>query len=291
MTEQDQLRGLALAQHYLQIGRPDAVLETLARAGGDAVESAYAWGLRASALLDLERYAEALESAQAGLRIDPDDTWVLALGARAAAERGDLAEAERLLLAALRLDPEDAELLAQYALLLVRGGQSGKAAAVLARAERLDPEDATVARAQALLAFLSGDDRGARRHGERILADDPGDPVGHAVLGATASSRGAAGVATRHFDETARYDVTDRWAVDAAREARIQAHWLLWPMRVVNRFGPAVLWIVGIGGGFALDALGLSLLGLIWILTYVLLAVYSWTVAPLARRWLARRWG
>jgi tetratricopeptide (TPR) repeat protein len=257
--------------------------------GGAAAENADAWRLRAWALADLERHREALEAARSGLRIEPDDTYLLALGSRAAAELGDLPEAERLVLAALRIDPDDAELLAQYALLLVRGGQAKKAAAVLARAERIDPENGTVVRAQAMLAFLAGDDRDARRHGERILADVPDDPVGHAILGATASVRGAAGKASRHLDETARYDVRDNATAAAAREARIEAHWLLWPMRPVNRFGPAVLWIVGIGGALVLDTIGLGPLGLIWIGTYVLLAIYSWTVAPLARRFLRRR--
>lgn len=288
MTETDS-SGLTLAEHFLHMGRPDAALEALARVGGTAAENADAWRLRAWALADLERHGEALEAARSGLRIEPDDTSLLALGSRAAAELGDLPEAERLVLAALRIDPDDAELLAQYSLLLVRGGQAKKAAAVLARAERIDPEDPTVVRAQALLAFLAGDDRDARRHGERILADVPDDPVGHAVLGATASARGAAGTASRHLDETARYDVRDHATAALAREARIEAHWLLWPMRLVNRFGPAALWIVGIGGAFVLDSLGAGPLGLIWLAAYVMLAIYSWTVAPLARRILQRR--
>ena len=292
MTDSDDLAPLALAEHYLEIGQPQAGLAALDRSGGTALETSRYWELRARALVDLGRHRDALDAARTGLRASADDTALLSLAARAAAELGDLPDAERLVLAALRNDSEDPDLLAQYALLLVRAGQTQKAHAVLARAERVDPLDATVVRTRAILSFLAGRDREARRHGRRLLEEvDPADPVAHAVLGATAADRGAAGLASRHLDETARYDVRDHAVAGVAREARIDAHWLLWPMRPIARFGPGVLWMVGLGGALLFDTIGLGPLGLIWLAAYVLLALYSWTVAPLARRYLERRLG
>src|SRR6185503_17605352 len=76
VTETDN-SGLTLAEHFLHMGRPDAALEALERVGGAAAENADAWRLRAWALADLERHREALDAAKSGLRIEPDDTYLL----------------------------------------------------------------------------------------------------------------------------------------------------------------------------------------------------------------------
>jgi predicted GNAT family N-acyltransferase len=125
---------LELARRYLEIDRPERALELLTGRQNDLDDADY-WGLRASALLELDRNAEAVEATRRGLDLEPDSTALLLLNAHAHKGLGDLAAAERSLLAALRLDAEDAVLLAEYALLVARAGQLDKARALLDEAE------------------------------------------------------------------------------------------------------------------------------------------------------------
>lgn len=291
MTEIRARDTLALAEHYLLIGQPQGALQTLGRVDAAALEEPAYWRTRAAALLDLDQAAAALDAARSGLRLNADDPWLLSLASRAAEGLGDLAEAERLILAALRLWSENPGWLCQYAVLLARGGDARKAARVQERAEHVAPDDPIVIRTRALLAYLAGDDGGARRHGERLLEHDPEDPAAYAILGATAAVRGDASRAARYFDERARYDVRDHAAAAVAREARIRAHWLFAPLRPFTRFGPGRVWLVAIGVGFLLNAAGLGTLAFGWAVAYIVLVVYSWTVPPLARRYLEWRMG
>jgi tetratricopeptide (TPR) repeat protein len=280
---------LAQADHFLAVGRPERALQALERAGGEPGDARF-WLLRTAAFVDLDRYPEALKTAREGLRLEPESVALLDLASESAAELGDVPEAERLILAALRLEPDDPVLLSRYALLLARGRQLEKADRVVSRAEAADPDHPSVVAARWAVAYFRGDDRKARKQGEHLLAEwDPDHSAGHAMLGTYYSLRGGAGRASRHLNAAARYDVTDHELADAAREARVDAHRLLFPMRLVDRWGPARLWLVGIGVGGLLLALGWDLAASLWLAAYLAIALYSWTVAPLARRLLRRQ--
>jgi Flp pilus assembly protein TadD len=281
---------LDLAGHYLEIGRPERALSALDDSGAEHEANARFWLLRAHALAQLERHDDALRAAREGLTVEPESVELLDVAADAAAELRDFEEAERLRLAALRLDPDDPQLLAGYAMLLARCRQLDKADRVLARAESVDPDDPAVMAARAAVAYFKGDDRSSRRHGERLLSEwDPDHPAGHAFAGLHHARRGSAGRAQRHFESAARYDVSDHELADVAREARIDAHWSLLPMRPITRFGPGPVWLVSIAVMGALFALGLQTAALVWALVYIAYVVYTWTIAPLARKLLERR--
>jgi tetratricopeptide (TPR) repeat protein len=115
-----------------------------------------AWFLRAVALCDMERYAEAAGAARAGLACDPRHLPLLALLAGVETELGDLARAERTMLWALELAPDDPFLLSRYALLVARAGQLDKGGRLVALAARTDPNHVEVLRARSVLAYLEG---------------------------------------------------------------------------------------------------------------------------------------
>jgi predicted Zn-dependent protease len=286
---EDTAGAFARASHYLEVDRPESALDELANLGGGALEEAEFWELQAQALLDLERFEQAQTAAREGLRRDADSLALLALAAAAEARLGSLDESERHLLAALRLEPESTFLLAAYADILMQGGATEKAARVLERADRIDADDPAVIRARITLAYVTNNDREAERHSRRLLAEiDPEDPYGHAMLGAQATNRGAFGRASEHFDTAARYDLSNEDVVALAREGRVHAHPLFWPLWPIQRFGPAKLWVAAIGTFALLNAAGLDDVLIVLLPIYLLWIAYTWIVPPLARRWLGR---
>jgi len=281
-------RGLALAEHYLEIDRPDRALELLERADGDWLQESGYWRVRARALVRLDRHADAIRAVEQGLAIDGNDPNLLALLAACRAETGDLAGAERALLTALRGRPEDPWLLSQYALLAARGRQFDKAAKLLDEAHRLAPEDETVMRRRLVLAYLRGDHSEAARQGKALLEQDPEAEYGHYVLGHIASERGRYREADRRFAAAVSIDPAESSYVESLRDIRFRSHPLLWPIRPLARFGPAKVWMAAIGVVYGLNLAGFSRASFTVAMVYLGLCVYSWVVPPLLRRWLAR---
>jgi tetratricopeptide (TPR) repeat protein len=283
-----------LARHYLAVHRPADALETLGALGGEYLEEPDFFLIRGRALADLDRHEEAKRSAEQGLALAPDDVELLCVLCDAERELGNLAAAERAILAALELAPDAPTLLCAYAHLCAEGHQMTKAGRLLARAERLDPSSFSVLRTHVWLAYLRDDAPAQRRHTARLLAEDPEDPLGQLMAGHDHYERGSTRRALRHFEAVARSDPADDQLANAAREMRVQSHWLFWPLWPVQRFGPMKLWLGFIATIVVTEALaGLwppaFVLPLAAIAVYVPLAVYSWIVPPLARLWLRRR--
>ena len=281
---------LGLAAHYLAIDQPRRALETLDGIASPDLADTYLWELRTEALVELEQYPRAADSAREGLGVDATSITLLDLLSVAEAELGRLEEAEDAILQALRLEPEHPVLLCRYAHLLARGGQLGKATNVLAEAERVDPDHQAVIHCRIALAYLRGDDKAAERESRRLLSEyDPEDPIGHTMLGVRAASRGNVRSASKHFDTAARHDLTDEAAVRLAREGRFHTHPIFWPILPFERLGPAKAWLAAIGIMGLLRVTKQDTLLVIFALTYVGLCIYSWIVPPLAERRFERR--
>lgn len=219
---------LALARHYLEIGNAKRALAQLEKVP-EAVDNPDFWVVRAEALYELNRFAEASEAAQQGLEHDPEDFNLLDLLAIAELERGREKEAMVAIDAALELHPDSAELHAHRALILARRKRKSfrlqsfkQAHAALHEALRLDPRSEDVLRARAQVAALSGDPL-APRYAAELLALEPDDEQAHALTGTALANRGDVLPALRHFEEAARLDPSDpklAWAGRYARELR-----------------------------------------------------------------------
>jgi tetratricopeptide (TPR) repeat protein len=279
---------LTLAQHYLDIDQPSRALTTLESGRPDVSDAAF-WRLRAAALYELDRYAEALDAAASGLAIDADDIGLLVLHGLANSHLGHIAAAERSLLAALRLDPESVWLLAEYALLVARAGQFEKARKLIDEAARIHPLSDHVATARDVLAYLEGDDARAAAHAEELLAADPEARSAHLLRGVALSQQGRSRAARPHFETVARYDPGDEDVVDMARHSRYATHPLLLPLAPIARWGQGRVWLagvalIGLARATGSDAVMLAVGG-----TWLLYVVYTWVVPPLVRGWLERR--
>ena len=206
---------LALARHDLDRGRPDRTLAALDRVTGAELEAYEFWNLRAHALFELSRWAEAAAAAEAGLEREPDDVELLDVLALAQLERGRKREAQATIDAAIQLEPGLAELHAHRALILARRAEKSfrlasyrKARAAVEEALRLDPQSETALRVRAQIAVMSNDRR-AREYAEELLSVEPDDGHAHVIRGAALAGRGDVGEGLRHYDEAARLDPSD----------------------------------------------------------------------------------
>jgi predicted Zn-dependent protease len=281
---------LARAQALLLAGRADQALTELAGLSTAEAISPAAARLRCHALIQLERWAEAVTAARAGLaETGPDPTLLYYLG-RAEHECGHLAVAERALLDGLALDPGDVDLLCAYAHLCAANNQVDKAEKLVGRAAALQPHAPVVYAARIQVAYARGDDRAAQRISREFVAAYPENPVAHALFGGTSAARGQVGPAYSGFRQAAAAAPAEHDFAESAMELRIARHPLLVPVRPFLRFGPLKTWIVAVVVIFGLRQAGLAVLSGLAALAWFLLCVYSWVVPPLVRRWMRRRW-
>jgi tetratricopeptide (TPR) repeat protein len=290
MTPDQQSPALARAEALLLANRPEDALRELATLpAGDAV-GARAFELRCAALLDLERWTEAVDAARSGLAAGGPDPDLLRMLGRAEHELGRLETAERALLDGLALAPSDVRLLCAYARLCIAAGQLPKATRLVERAAAEQPHAAVVYATRAELAYARGDDRAAQQISREFVAEYPESPVAHALLGGTSAERGQVNAAYAGLRQAAAAEPTTRQYADAALSARIARHPLLLPVRPVIRFGVVKTWLVAVAVIFGLRLVGLPMLSFVAAMVWLALCVYSWTVPPLVSRWMKRRW-
>ena len=281
---------LALARHYVEVDRAKDALAALERASGDELEHTEFWLIRTEALLQLEQYRDAIEAAQSGLARDPEDISLLSALAIGQIELGEYDPADKTLAAALELDPDNSILHSQRAIGLARKGDFGAARAAVDDAMRIAPGWAPVLRARAQVAVLSGD-RNAARYVDEFLAEDPDDPVGHALKGNLAIDQKRFVPAARAFSEAARLEPADAELASVAREARVAAHPVLAPARAMWRFGRWRSWFLYLTIGFALAAARLDTLRIALVIVWLTIVALSWFGPPLLRWRERRRYG
>jgi predicted Zn-dependent protease len=281
---------LARTRALLLANRPqDALTEMAGLPASDAI-GAEAATLRGYALIRLERYPEAAESARAGLQAGGPDPDLLRMLGRAEQEMGNLAVAERALLDGLALAPQDPDLLCAYARLCLGDNQAGKAAQLVDRAAAVAPHAPVVYATRVQVAYANGDDKAAQRISREYVAEYPEDPAAHALLGSTSAARGQIGPAYAGLRQAAAAAPGEQAYAESALEMRIAKHPLMAPIRPILRFGPLKTWVVAIVVIYGLRALGLPGLSAIAAALWLLLCVYSWVVPPLVRRAMRRRW-
>lgn len=289
ITLNDLANNLALARHYLNVDQPAQAISVLDRSAGTLLHDPEYWYLRCQALHDLERYSEAAQVARVGLGNDPHNVYLLYIYCNCLSNLGDLPGAEQAILAALRIYPDEPGFLSRYALLVAEAGQLDKAMRLVYEASRIAPNHPAVMSAQALIAYLSGDDKRMGQVSKEMLREDAEDALGHYLLGVHNAVQGNVSTAARHARNAVQLDPRNKALVTAARESMFSSHWLLWPLRLFSRFGPAKVWFAAIGTSMLLRKLGLREIAFIFSVTYLLLCIYSWVVPPVLKWWLERR--
>jgi Tfp pilus assembly protein PilF len=280
----------ALAAHYLEVRRPGEALRILDDAPSEALGEGIYWLLRARGCFELDRWDEGIEAAQRGLVLDPEDTDLLNILALCQLEGGHEGDADKTLFRALAIEPENPTLLANRALVLARELEFPEARMLVEKAATQAPRSAHVATVRVQVAMLAGDP-GAQRLVDDLMAQDPENEVAHALQGNLASRNKQYVAASRAFDEAARLDPGNESLVGTARRARVAAHPLLAPLRLIWRVGwfPARVGLLVVFLG--LNAAGFHTLAEVVIVAWFALLVFSWT-APRYLRWrMKRRYG
>jgi tetratricopeptide (TPR) repeat protein len=278
---------LALAEHYLGVGRPADALRTLDDALGDGIGQPEYWLIRSRANFELDRWHDGAQAAVNGLELDPHDVDLLNILALCQLEAGHPKIAEGTLVKALEVDPENHVLLANRALVLARAEHFDEARETVDEAVSLAPWSTHALRVRAQVAVLAGD-RGAEKLIDELLERDPEDEVGHILQGNMASRKKRFVAASRAFDEAARLDPTNESLVGTARRARAAAHPLLAPLRPIWRVGWFRARLVFIPLVFVINALGYGTIAEVLLGLWLALIVLSWT-APRYVRWRMRR--
>ena len=277
---------LLLARAALDRGNGSRALEHLSSADNDDAE---VWLMRTHATLIDETYETAEQYARSGLSVDPESVGLLCALGHALQGQRRYVDAEHAFVGALNRAPESLAALRAYAWLLAEAGDLSAARSVTQKmpAAHLgaSPDG------QALLGYIAlveGDSKQAQIHLDRGLSLDPGDVQLHSlkVLQLSLQNSGNENV-TKHMTIAATLD--PERAGGLGRDARYLNHPLMRPLHLIDRVGPAQLWLGWIAS--------LWLIPRIWpaapmgwiVAVYLCLAVYSWTVPFLLRKRMENR--
>lgn len=283
---------LALARHYGEIGRHQAVLDALGHADEEVLHDPESWLLRSEALRGLDRDNEAVVAAQRGLELDPEDISLLDALALSELGRDRMPAARKALDAAIELEPDHPTLHAHLALTLARMHRFSEANDEVKEALRLAPWDDGALRIRAQVACLGDyEPRLVRAYVEELLEVAPDDPTGHAILGTLAANKKDYRAAARAFAEAARHDPTRRDIADTAREAKVYAHPVLAPVRPVWRFGRWRAYFVFLALSTTLAVAHQTVLREILIGGWIVILALSWLGPPILRRLHRRKYG
>lgn len=284
----DTRKQIALAEHYVNIGRPAEALRTLEDGAGQVIASPEFWSLRCRALYQLERFDDVAEAAREGLAREPDDAELFHWLSHAERQLGDLAAAERSQLACLEVSPNQPGYLACYAELLLRGAKLDEARIVLNEAARLSPEHPRVREVQVLDASLRYSGKRARDAAVRFIASAPEHPYGHAALGVATYAAGEIGEARQHFGDAVQLNPEEKAFRSAFHAVRSEARPILLPLAPVRRLGVARVLIIQVISLLIPLWMGHSrtaeLLLIAWVAFWLFNAVASVAIQNSARR-------
>jgi tetratricopeptide (TPR) repeat protein len=275
---------LARAWALLDAGRPEQALDQLARVPAALVEDPGVVIARAEALVRLERWKEAARAARQGLVAAGPDPNLLGLLGLALGAMGDYPAAERAYLDGLREAPHHVYLLCRYALLCLVANQVEKATELTDLAAAIDPHHPMVYVARIETAFVRGGDRAAERASREFLALYPDSATALAMHGATAARRGRTTTAFASMRQAVAAEPTDPHYAEAAREARVNAHPLLVPLRPMYRLGVLPTWAAAAGVIVGSRLLAFETVAGTATVLWLLYVTYSWVAPPLVQR-------
>ena len=201
---------LARASAMLDVRRYAEASALLVRIVAAEPDSARAWCLMARAHLGADRYGDAIDAANRAVALSPSDEWPHRLASNALGHLGHQADALRAAHEARRLAPgywQTHVCVAQAALAARRLDVAAEAAD---RARALAPNEADVHFLAGKVSLARGRLAEARTHQERALALDPAHSGAMNELGRIRLRRHDTAGAVRHFISAARATPDER---------------------------------------------------------------------------------
>jgi len=146
-----------------------ARIEKVAKAGN----SADAYLLAGSTLLDLNEFESARRDLDAALRLDPKLPGVYTLAGTARDKTGNVKEAETAFRESLRINPDDFDANLYLGAILYKRRDLDEAKPYLDRALRLNPSSSMARYEEAMFESTSGQYEAAAQDLEKLVKDDP----------------------------------------------------------------------------------------------------------------------
>lgn len=231
-------RQRAAAVQWLHTNKPQRALEVLEQADPDDVRT---WRLRVEAFAALDQRDRTALAAREGLRLAPDDVYLLRMLGHVQMDRRLFAEAEDAFQAALRESPENADVLIDLIQLRTEEGRMAAARDLFAAARRVTaPDDLRLLFTQYNYEVACGQVDAAKAVLETVLRIDPENAEAKALIAEIGLRRQESPATwTRHARSAAAADPTNHWFVSLGRSARLADHPLMAPLRVVARVTPS----------------------------------------------------
>jgi len=231
----------------------------------------------------------AMRGVRAVLSLDPQHYGARRLCAHLLEDAKQFAEAERVWIELLREYPLDADCYAAYAELMLTTLHIDKARRLAAEGLRHAPQHAGCLYLVTLVDFVAGSRREASASLQQLLHEHPEHVNSGIALALALSERGDNRSALRVAQQMLRQRPDSVPMLNLVRALKCRAHWSMWPLYPVQRWGWAgsigvtLLAFIALGLGQAVlpPAVHGALL-ILWV-TYV---VYSWTWPRLLRRWM-----
>lgn len=279
--------GIESARRHLAQNRADQALDALDDAGPDAVAHPEFWVLRATALLELDRAQDALDTAMRGLKSDPENVGLHYVRAHALQDAEKWIDSESAFETVLALDPQHIHALADYSINLAARMHFERARALVDRLAQLYPDAVEHDIAEAFWHESMGKRREARAWVQRALEKDPENPHARMLASRLAMHVGDVSQATELRKSVAAQNLGNREIARSTRAAMAfesgGARWLAPGLRI----NPWLLLIVGLFLVFVIVPIlsADSLLGALLFWGWLGTTIYS-TMARVVYWWL-----
>lgn len=297
MPETDVLIGRA--ELLLSQGRPAEAIKQLTEVLRQEPQNTHALGLMARARFDQKNFEAGIELANRAVSIEPNESYFHYLLAFGYYLQDKNADSQSAIYRAIQLNPYQAEYFGLWSLLLLEKNQFEQALARANEGLALDAESISClnARATALNKLKRTDD--AIDTMRTALDQDPENYFTHTTVGWNLLEKGKQKEATKHFREALRLNPN----AEAARAGLKQSlksnippyKWLLQYSFWINNKGKQARWIIPIGIYIGVRVVGalsknappaVAMIGTVLVGLYILIALASWFLNPLANIFL-----
>lgn len=272
---------IEMINHYFMMNRYEQVIQMVSEALEDDIENELLWYYIGYSNYALNSYEEAEQQLIEALNLgyQPETIYYILGNQYMKTERWQ--ESEEMFLESLRIDPNFAEAHASYALLMSMTGHKKKAKLLIKKAYELNPESPSVLRLKYLLSTNNSDQVLAL---EQYINSAESEVAKSMHLGLEATYRGNIKEAREHFRQAYLLNPEDQNVLELLEDFELASHPLLTPLRLMHKVGgPAVFWLLGIGGGVLLLLIDLDTIAILWLRIYVIFAIYTWVAEPLVR--------
>lgn len=265
--------------HYIGIQRYEQALDALYFLLSEKPNDGYALYLAAHCHYNLDNYIEAtsycIESMQQGYAL----LQCHYLLGRIYMDTDELVKAEQSYIEVLRNNPHHAPALAAYGMLMLKTGHGKKADELMEEAMRVNSEDAVVLHYKLMYYMFKN------KKSEQIVVlekfiNNTNNEVSKLIhMGMYNMYHKNYKAARENYRQAFLLSPTDKVLLEILKDLDKECSIFYLPQRLINKAGPAVLWISFIVIYFILGFLGLEKIQWVVLGAYLLLAVYSWIIA------------